>query len=60
MLQRALQHLPERQVLILQFRFEHALSMKEISEIMRIEEREVRQLLTSGLELLKKILKNEQ
>ncbi len=59
-LQRALQHLPERQVLMLQFRFEHALSLPEIAEIMLIEEREVKKLLDSSLGLLRKIIKSEQ
>jgi DNA-directed RNA polymerase specialized sigma subunit len=58
-LQRALQHLPERQILMLQFRFEHALSLTETARIMRIEEREVRQQLDSSLVLLRKIIKSE-
>lgn len=56
-LQRALQHLPERQVLMLQFRFDHALSLSEIAEIMRIEERELKKQLDTSLALLRKIIK---
>ena len=59
-LQGALQHLPERQILMLQFRFEHALSLTEIAGIMRIEEREVKQQLDNSLRLLRKIIKSEQ
>lgn len=58
-LQRALQHLPERQVLVLQFRFEHALSIKEVAEIMRLEEPEVRRMIDNSLGLLRKQLKSE-
>lgn len=59
-LQRALQHLPERQVLMLQFRFEQALTVAEIAEILRIEEREVKKQLDSSLLLLRKIIKSQQ
>lgn len=59
-LQRALGHLSERQVLLLQFRFEHALTTNEVAQIMRIDEREVKSLLDSSLKLLRKILKGEQ
>ena len=53
-LQRAVDDLTPRQLLILQFRFEHALSVREIGQIMRLEEREVRKLLDTSLELLRK------
>jgi DNA-directed RNA polymerase specialized sigma24 family protein len=59
-LQRALSHLSDRQVLALQFRFEHALSTHEVAEIMRLDEREVKKLLDSSLERLRKIMKSEQ
>ncbi len=58
-LKQALRHLPEREVLLLQFRFEHALSVREMAEIMRLEEREVRAVVDHSLGLLRKILKNE-
>ncbi len=59
-LQRALQHLPERQVLVLQFRYEHALSIRDIARIMGFEEREVRKMLDNSLAHLRKIMKGEQ
>ena len=59
-LQQALGRLSDRQVLVLQFRFEHALSTQEVAEIMRIDEREVKKLVESSLEHLRKILKSEQ
>ena len=52
-LQRALQHLPEREVLMLQLRFEHTLSIKEIAGIMRLDELEVRNSLVASLQKLK-------
>lgn len=58
-LRRTFAHLPERQVLILQFRFEHALSLSEIAQLMEMEQREVRKLLDNGLETLRKTIKNE-
>ena len=53
-LQRAVDDLTPRQLLILQFRFEHALSVREIGQIMRLEEREVRTIVDTSLELLRK------
>lgn len=52
-LQRAVDDLNPRQLLILQFRFEHALSLREIGQIMRLEEREVRTIVDTSLELLR-------
>jgi RNA polymerase sigma factor (sigma-70 family) len=56
LLQKALKHLPEQQVLILQFRFEHSMSFKEISSILRLDETEVRSLVRSAIERLKRWL----
>jgi DNA-directed RNA polymerase specialized sigma24 family protein len=56
LLQHALRHLPERQVLVLQFRFEHAMSFKEISTILRLDENEVRTLARTAMERLKRWL----
>jgi RNA polymerase sigma factor (sigma-70 family) len=59
-LQQALQHLPPRAVLILQFRYEHALSLAEIAELMLLDESNVRRTLNDCLRTLRKIIKNEQ
>ncbi|MGQ0761630.1 MAG: RNA polymerase sigma factor [Acidobacteriota bacterium] len=59
-LQRALEHLPPKEVLMLQFRFEHALSISEIAELMRVDETDVRKTLDECLKTLRKIIKNEQ
>lgn len=59
-LQKALGHLAAREVLALQFRFEHALSTAEIAAIMCLDEREVKKLLDGSLERLRKIMKSEQ
>lgn len=59
-LQSALEHLPERQILMLQLRFEHALSTREVAEIIRIEDREVKKLIDISLAELRKILTSEQ
>lgn len=59
-LQRALQHLPTRAVVILQFRYEHALSLAEIAELMLLDESNVRRTLEDCLKTLRKIIKNEQ
>lgn len=56
LLQKALEHLPERQVLILQFRFEHSMSFKEISSMLRLDENEVRSLVRTAIERLKRWL----
>jgi RNA polymerase sigma factor (sigma-70 family) len=56
LLQEALKHLPERQVLVLQFHFEHALSTREIAGMLRLAEREVRNLVKTGLERLRKCI----
>lgn len=59
-LQRALQHLPAQTVLMLQFRYEHALSPADIAELMRLDERFVRRTLNDCLKTLRKIIENEQ
>ena len=59
LLQQALTHLPERQVVVLQFHFEHALSIKEVAGILGMEEREVRKLVNVGLEQLRTLLKSK-
>jgi RNA polymerase sigma factor (sigma-70 family) len=59
-LQRALQHLPTQGVLMLQFRYEHALSTPEIAELMSLNEHEVRVELENCLKILRKVIKNEQ
>lgn len=60
LLQRALQHLPDRNVLMLQFRFEQALSVKEIADIMQLDVREVKRQLGISLQELRKILKSRK
>lgn len=59
-LQRALQHLSAQAVLMLQFRYEHALSLSEIAEMMRLDESIVRRTLDDCLKTLRKIIKHEQ
>ena len=56
LLQRALQHLSDQQILIMQFRFEHALSIGGIADILRLDEREVRKTLNTGLEQVRRSL----
>lgn len=60
LLRKALQNLPEQQVLIMQFRFEHALSTGEIADILRLDEREVRKTLNTGLEEVRRTLKSNK
>lgn len=59
-LQRALRHLPAQQVLMLQFRYEHALRPGEIADLMRLDERDIHRSLEDGLKTLRKIIKSEQ
>ena len=59
-LQRALQHLPTQGVLMLQFRYEHALSIPEIAELMHLKESDVRTELENCLKVLRKVIKSEQ
>jgi RNA polymerase sigma factor (sigma-70 family) len=60
MLQHALQHLPTQGALMLQFRYEHALSLPEIAELMCVNEAEVRAQLENCLKVLRKVIKSEQ
>ena len=56
-LRAALRDLPEQHLLIVRFRFEHALGTREIAEILGVEEREVKNALKASLRLLQKSLK---
>jgi len=56
-LQAALRDLPEQHLLIVRFRFEHALGTREIAEMLGREEREVKSTLKASLRLLQKSLK---
>ena len=53
----ALRELPEKHLLIVQFRFEHALGTREIAELLGRKEREVKSALKASLLVLKKSLK---
>ncbi len=52
----ALESLSVKEKLVLEFRYEETMSVKEISEILKLEEREVKNLLKSSFYKLRKIL----
>jgi RNA polymerase sigma factor (sigma-70 family) len=56
LLQDALTYLPERQVLVLQFHFEHGLSPREIGGMLRLDEAEVKNLVKTGIERLRRCI----
>jgi len=56
-LRAALRDLPEQHLLIVRFRFEHALGTREIAEMLGREEREVKNALKASLRVLQKSLK---
>ncbi len=56
-LREALRELPQQDLLIVQFRFEHALGTREIAEVLGRNEREVKSALKASLQMLKKSLK---
>jgi RNA polymerase sigma factor (sigma-70 family) len=56
-LREALRDLPDGHLLIVQFRFEHALATSEIAEILGKDERDVKSALKESLLLLKRSLK---
>ena len=59
-LQHGLQALPRQDLLIVQFRFEHALSTREIAEMLKLSEHQVKRALKASLQCLKKSLKSDE